>query len=216
MAKKKRSGLAPGKVRIKGGVIQANLSGVEVSKKRMNVPEGHYEAKITKADVVEFNSGKQGVTWVLELVEAGKYNGAPFWYHNVLINEDGSVAENSLWSFRGFLEAVEPRVSIPDRALKIPVEKLVGRHVVLDIVTGEYKGKPQSEINDVLHPDLMEEDDEGDDLDEDDEDYEDDDLDDEDEDEDEDEEEDEDEVDLEDEDEDEDDFDEDDLDEDEI
>lgn len=197
MAAKKASSsrLKPGHAKVSKGVVEVNLTGVEARKRKATIiPEGNYLAKVVKAQTKTFNSGRKGVEWVFELDE-GKYKGARFWYNNVLLESDNTPMENTLWSFRGVLQALEPKIKIPDGALKVPLDKLVGRHVALEIIDGEYEGKVRSEINDVFHPELLGEEDEEELEDEDDEledeEEEDDDLEDEEEEDEEDEEEDE-------------------------
>lgn len=204
---KAKSTVKPGKVKVTKGVVEVNLTGVEARKRRATVvPEGNYLAKVVKASTKKFKSGSQGVEWVFE-IESGSAKGARFYYNNVLIDADGAVMENTLWSFRGVLQALEPKIKIPDGALKVPLDKLIGKTVALEMVDGDYEGKIRSEINDVFHPELLDEDEEDDEL-EDEEDE-----DDEEEDEDEEDEEDDDEEEEEDDEEDDDDID---LDEDEL
>lgn len=148
--------------------VEVDLTGITASERRrkMVIPEGNYLAKIVKAETTKFSTNSRGVTWEVEVVTDGKGKGAHLWYNNVLVNADGSVADNSLWSFKGFLQAIEPRIKIPDRLIKIPVAKLAGRQVAIEVVDGEDdQGRPRSEIADVFHPDLLEEDEDLDDLD---------------------------------------------------
>lgn len=161
----KKSSLKAKQARIKkGNVVEVNLKGVEAGKrKQRNIPDGNYLAVVDRVETAVFKSGNKGVTWVFEIVESGKADGAPFWYHNVLVNEDGSTAENNLWAFRGVLQALDPKIKIPDSSLRVPLDKLQGRHVGVEIVMGEdQNGKPRSEINDVFHPEFLEDDEDAD------------------------------------------------------
>lgn len=149
-------------------VVEVDLTGVSASERRRKtrIPEGTYNAKIVSATAKKFGTGSRGVEWVVEVTDDGKGKGARFWYNNVLVNAEGETAENSLWSFRGFLQAIEPKVKIPDRMVKINLSKLVGKAVAVEIADGEdNEGKIRSEIIDVFHPSQLEDDDE--DLDED-------------------------------------------------
>lgn len=182
--------------------LEVDLTGVEASERRRKrrIPEGNYRAKVDKVGPAKFKTGSKGVTWEFVIIDAGKGKGAKFWYNNALIDADGEIMENTLWSLRGVLQALEPRVKIPDKLMKIPYEKVVGRTVALEIATDEdNEGNLRSEIIDVFHPSLLEEEeeDEDDEDEEDDEDWEEEDDDEEEEDDDdEDEEDDEDEFDL--------------------
>jgi len=148
------------KAKITGkSTVEIDLTGVSAGDKRRKtqIPEGEYLAKVVSASAKKFNSGSKGVEWVVEVTSEGKGRGARFWYNNVLINAEGEVAENSLWSFRGFLQALEPKVKIPDRMVKIPLGKMVNREVGIEVADGEYEGKVRSEIIDVFHPDQLDE-----------------------------------------------------------
>jgi len=143
--------------------VEVDLTGVSASERRRKtvIPEGSYNAKIVSASGKKFGTGSRGVEWVVEVTDAGKGKGARFWYNNVLITKDGETAENSLWSFRGFLQAIDPIVKIPDRMVKIPLDKLVGRSVAIEVADGEdNEGKIRSEIVDVFNPSQMDDEDE--------------------------------------------------------
>lgn len=164
-------------VKLTKDTVEIDLSGVSASdrKRKVVIPEGVYRAKVISVSAKKFSTDSQGVVWVYEITDKGKGKGARFWNNNVLKNADGSVAENNLWSFRAALQALEPKVKIKDSMMKVPLSKLAGRTVALEIADGEDdKGKPRSEIIDVFHESLIEEDDEemeeDDDLDSDDED----------------------------------------------
>lgn len=180
------------KPKITKGQVEIDLTGVQASDRRRKtqIPEGTYNAKVVEAKTKKFGSGSKGVVWIFEVTDGGsKSVGARLWYNNVLVDAEGNVATDNLWSFRGVLQALEPRVRIPDKMIKVPLAKMANKRVALEVVDGEYEGKIRSEISDVFHPDLL---DDEDDLEE-----EEDDLEEEDDDEDEDdEEEDDDEIDL--------------------
>lgn len=186
------------KAKLTKDVVEVNLTGVEASDRRRktHIPEGTYLAKVIEAKTKKFGSGSKGVVWTFEITDEGKGKGARLWYNNVLINADGETATESLWSFRGVLQALKPTVKIPDKMVKIPLAKMKDRVVALEVVDGEYEGKIRSEISDVFNPDLLEEEEE--ELEDEDEfeDEEDDEEEDDEEDDEEDEEDDEDEIDL--------------------
>lgn len=188
--------MATKKVKVTKEGVEVDLSGVTASDRRRKtrIPEGSYLGKVVGASGKKFGTGSRGVEWIFEVTTPGKGKGARFWYNNVLVNADGEVAENNLWAFKGVLQALEPKIKIPDSMVKVPLKKLVGKAVALEIADGEYEGKVRSEVIDVFHPSLLEEDEDEDELEE-----EDDDLDDEDEDDldEEEEDEDDDEIDLE-------------------
>ena len=153
------------KVKLSKDTIEIDLTGVTASDRRRKVviPEGIYVAKVVSATGKKFGTGSQGVEWIFEITDAGKGKGARFWYNNTLKNADGETMESSLWSFRGVLQALSPAVKIPDRMMKVPLGKMPGRTVALEIADGEDdKGKPRSEIVDVFNEALIEDDDEDD------------------------------------------------------
>lgn len=174
--------------------LEIDLTGVEASERRrkQRIPEGVYHAKVREVGPHKFNTGSKGVQWVFEITDAGKGKGARFWYNNALVDADGEVMEQALWSLRGVLQALEPRIKIPDKMMKIPYDKVEGRTVALEIGDDEYEEKVRSTIIDVFHPSLIEDEDEDvedEDEEEDEEDWEEEDEEDEDEEEEEDEEE---------------------------
>jgi len=148
------------KAKLTKGVVEVNLKGVEAQARRakVRIPEGVYNAKIAEANTTKFDSGSKGVKWVFEITDDGKGRGSRLYYNTVLIDADGEVATNNLWSFRGVLQALKPKVNISDSMMKIPLSKLVGRTCALEVVDGEYEGKIRSEISDVFNQKLMEED----------------------------------------------------------
>lgn len=139
--------------------LMVDLSGVEASERRrkVRIPEGIYLAKVDKVEKAKFNSGSRGVTWQFVITDSGKGKGARLYYNNAVIDAEGQVMENTLWSLRGVLQALEPRIKIPDKMMKIPFDKLVGRKVALEVADDEYEDKIRSTIVDVFHPDLIEE-----------------------------------------------------------
>lgn len=137
-----------GKIKDKGTVV-VNLSGVEARKRKaVRLPEGNYRAKVVKAETFTSKQDNPGVRWVFEIVE-GEGKGARF-YHNTML------VEQSIWAFRGVLQALTPAVKIKDSAMQIPLDKLVNRTCAIELVDGEYENKLRSEINDVFHESLLE------------------------------------------------------------
>lgn len=180
--------------------LEVDLTGVEASERRRKrrIPEGNYRARVDKVYPAKFKTGSKGVTWEFVITDSGKGKGARFFYNNALIDPDGDVMENTLWSLRGVLQALDPKIKIPDKLMKIPFEKLTDRAVALEVADDEdNEGNIRSEIIDVFHPSLLEEEeDDVEDEDEEDEDWEEE-ADEEEEDDEEEEEDDEDEFDLE-------------------
>ncbi len=148
------------KAKVTKEAVEVDLTGVSASDRRRKtrIPEGSYLTKVIEAKTKKFQSGSKGVVWIFEVTDEGKAKGARLWYNNVLINADGETATESLWSFRGVLQALQPKVKIPDKMIKIPLAKMANRTVAVEVVDGEYEGKIRSEISDVFHPDLLEED----------------------------------------------------------
>ncbi len=148
------------KVKLSKDLVEVNLKGVTASDRRRktHIPEGAYNAKVIEAKTKKFASDSKGVVWIFEITDEGKAKGARLWYNNVLINADGETATESLWSFRGVLQALKPGIKIGDSMLKIPLGKMKNRTVALEVVDGEYEGKIRSEISDVFNQKLLEED----------------------------------------------------------
>jgi len=175
--------------RLKAGTAKAvdkdtvivNLKGVTKRRRRARIAEGQYLVKLVRAQAgTTKDTNNPMVTWLFEIVEDAKYNGTHLYYNTVLTDE-------SLWSFRGVLEALG--VKAKDSTMKIPLGRLKDRTCGVEVVDGEpYNNRISSEINDLFPKDQLEEDEEEEDEEfEDEEDADDDDSDNDDEEEDEDE-----------------------------
>lgn len=141
--------------------LSVDLTGVEASERRAKrrIPEGNYRARVDKVGPKKFSTGNKGVEWQFVVFDGNaRGKGARFWYNNTLIDRDGAVMEQTLWSLRGVLQALKPKIKIKDSMMNIPYDKLVGRTCALEIVDGEDdEGKVRSEILDVYSEDLLEE-----------------------------------------------------------
>lgn len=150
--------------------LAIDLTGVEASERRRKkrIPEGNYTARVDKVYPKKFKSDNRGVVW--EFVVTGgnpKGKGARFWYNNTLIDKDGEVMENTLWSLRGVLQALSPAIKIKDSMMNIPFDKLVDRTCALEIADDEDdEGTIRSTIIDVFAESLLEEEEEDEDEDE--------------------------------------------------
>jgi hypothetical protein len=144
--------LPAGKARfVSKDTIAVNLTGVEARKRRtVHIPEGNYRAKVVEVKRFTSKSENPGITWTFELVE-GKFSGTRFWERTMLVDQ-------SLWTFRGVLQALSPPVKIRDATMEFKLSALVGRTCALEIVDGEYEGKVRSEVNDVFSEELLESD----------------------------------------------------------
>lgn len=183
---RKRTGSGKKGVSVGKDTVSVNLKGVEAGRRRKRViPEGDYHAKLVRAEGKKFSTGSRGVVWEFEVMsEDSKANGWHGYQNSVLIDADGEVMTNNLWSFRAVLQAFSPRIKIPDSLTEIPLKKLVGKTVALTVVDGtDDVDRTRSEIYEVFNEDELVEDE-----DEEDEEEEEDTLEDEDEDEEEDEE----------------------------
>lgn len=161
---------AKAKPKVTKTTLSINLAGVEAAERRGKrvIPEGVYRARVDKAYGKKFSSGNSGVVWEFVVTDSGKGKGARFWHNNTFIDTDGNVMESSLWSLKGTLQALSPAIKIKDSLMDIPLEKLVGRTVAIEVADGEdNEGKTRSEIIDVFNESLIEADDEDDDEDED-------------------------------------------------
>lgn len=156
--------------------LEIDLTGVEASERRAKrrIPEGVYRAKVDKVGPKKFSTGSRGVEWQFVIIQDGKGKGARFYENNTLIDADGEVMEHTLWSFRGILQALSPKIKIPDSLMKIPFDKLVDRTAAIEVADDEDdEGKVRSTIIDVFTEDLLDEEEDEEDEDEDDDDEED-------------------------------------------
>lgn len=144
--------------RLKAGTAKAvdkdtvivNLKGVTKRRRRARIAEGQYLVKLVRAQAgTTKDTNNPMVTWLFEIVEDAKYNGTHLYYNTVLTDE-------SLWSFRGVLEALG--VKAKDSTMKIPLGRLKDRTCGVEVVDGEpYNNRISSEINDLFPADQLEE-----------------------------------------------------------
>lgn len=181
------------KARLTKEGLEVDLSGVTAKERRAKrvIPEGIYRAKVISVGPKKYSTDRKGVEWIVEVIDDGPGKGARFWHNNVFIDVDGTIMTDSLWTIRGSLQALTPKIKIPEKLSKFPWNKLKGRTVALEIADGDdNEGRPRSEILDFFNEDLIEEEDEVDEIEEEEEDEDEEDWEEEEEDEDEEEEED--------------------------
>jgi hypothetical protein len=132
----------------KGRKVSVNMEGVQVSR---NIPEADY---IGKPDSVTLetsdSSGNDYLDWEFVLTR-GKYKGRKFHYNT-------SLQPQALWNLRGVLEALNQEV--PESAMDIDLDELenIQDECGLSIELDEYEGKKRSKIMDVIHLDMVEDD----------------------------------------------------------
>lgn len=151
--------MAKKKARLTKEGLEVDLSGVSARERRVKkvIPEGIYRAKVVSVGPRKYSTDRRGVEWVVEVIDDGPGRGARFWHNNVFIDTDGSVMTDSLWTIRGTLQALSPKVKIPEKLSKFPWSKLEGRTVAIEVADGEdNEGRPRSEILDVFNEDLIE------------------------------------------------------------
>lgn len=131
-------------------VINVNFEGVESGGfSKPHVPEGDYLLKVKK---VQQKKGKDsGAAYLLFFLRIVSGNPKGI---NKDIPHTCSLTKNSLWNLRNLLEASGK--TIPAKAIKIDLDKLVNLEMGATLVDEEYEGKkysvvgaffPKSELN---------------------------------------------------------------------
>lgn len=157
------------------------------SSRSAHVPPNDYLVKCTKAELTKSRDKQTPEIRVMYQIVKGKYKG------KTLI-DDLYLTEGALWRLRATLEGMG--MSIPDKRVKLPVSKMVGKTLGVTVDDDEYNETVRSRVVDAfLESELSDESEDLDDEDED-EDEDEDDEDEDDEDDEDDDEEDDDEIDL--------------------
>lgn len=120
-------------------LITVNFEGVESGGGFVHIPEGDYGFKVTK--VVQKTGESSGKPYLLFTLKAIKGNPKGL---NKNVPHTCSLSKNSLWNLRNLLEAAGK--TIPSKAIKIDLDKLVGMEMGASIVDDEYEGKKKSVV----------------------------------------------------------------------
>lgn len=116
--------------------VKVDFSGVET---RSVLPEGEYITEVTSVKLEESeSSGNQYLAWELEVAD-GKHKGKKL-FNNT------SLAEQSLWATKGFLESLG--VDVEDGEMDLELDEYVGMQVGVVVEHEVYKGKTRSRIVD--------------------------------------------------------------------
>lgn len=121
-------------------VINVNFEGVEAGMNYVHIPEGDYALEVKK--VVQKTgeaSGKPYLLFSLK-VTAGNDKGI-----NKVIAHSCSLTKNALWNLRNLLEAAGK--TIPAKAIKIDLDKLIGLKMAGTVIDDEYDGKKKSIVS---------------------------------------------------------------------
>lgn len=120
--------------------LSVDLTGVEGKKGGRRIPEGDYLFKIKDYEVGEKkdDSSKKWMRVALD-IEKGPTDGE--------FSEMFGLAQNQLWRFRAFLEAVG-FTKLKSGINNIPLDKLPGRRFAGTVADDEYNGKIKSQIQD--------------------------------------------------------------------
>jgi hypothetical protein len=129
----------------KGRKVSVNMEGVQVSR---NIPEAEYVAKVHSVEQeTSDSSGADYLNWEF-VISRGKYKGRRFHYNT-------SLQPQALWNLRGVLESLNQEV--PDSAMDLDLDELenIEDECGLSIELDEYEGKKRSKIMDVIHLDMI-------------------------------------------------------------
>lgn len=120
--------------------ISVNFEGVEAGVNYVHIPEGDYALKVTKVqNKVGQDSGKPYLLFNLK-VTAGNSKGL-----NKVIAHSCSLSKNALWNLRNLLEAAGK--TIPAKAIKIDLDKLINLEMAGTVIDDEYDGKKKSIVS---------------------------------------------------------------------
>lgn len=123
----------------RGKTISVDFTGVEVGGAGKLLPEGPLQLEIEEiVEEVGGDSGKPYLAITFAVSEDGEYKGTKAW-------DNFSLQPQSLWKFRGLLEAAGQPTE--DGPMEIDQDDLIGLIVVGEIIHEEYKGKTKHRIN---------------------------------------------------------------------
>jgi hypothetical protein len=123
-----------------GKIIRVDFTGVE-SGGGINprVPESDYGLKCTGADLKKgTESEKPYIDFAFKLTKGPKRGVGKTLHHSC------SLQKQSLWNLRNLLESMG--MTVPSKAVKIPVDKLKGKECAGTVVDDEYEGRKKSII----------------------------------------------------------------------
>lgn len=120
-------------------IITVDFEGVESGTSFTKVPEGDYMLEITG---VKGKKGKESEK--PNLLITFKMSEGPAKGNGKSIGHNCSLQKQSLWNLRNLLEACGK--TVPPKAVKLNLDKMIGWKCAGTVVDSEYNGKPRSEI----------------------------------------------------------------------
>lgn len=120
-------------------MLSVDFNGVEAGGSSAVVPEGDYAFKVTKVVSKKSNAGNPCLNFSLKVIQGNAKAMNKVLLHNC------TLTKNSLWNLRNLLEAAGK--TIPAKAIKIDLDKLVGLTLAGTVIDDEYKGKKKSTIS---------------------------------------------------------------------
>jgi hypothetical protein len=120
-------------------VVSVNFEGVESGGSFTHIPEGDYAFKIAR--VIQKKGKDSGNAYLLFTLKVTQGNPKGL---NKSIPHTCTLTKNSLWNLRNLLEACGK--TIPSKAIKIDLDKLVNLTLAGSVVDDEYEGKKKSVV----------------------------------------------------------------------
>lgn len=128
------------KAKASSGVISVDFTGVESGGGRPHIPEGDYGLKIASCKLKKGkDSGKPYLNFGFKVIK-GNSKGL-----NKVVQHRCSLTKDSLWNLRNVLEACG--MTVPSKAVKLPLEKLIGKECAGTAIDEEYEGKKHSVLS---------------------------------------------------------------------
>ena len=142
---KKATGKPAAKPTGKARILSVDFTGVESGGAQfVRVPEGDYGLKIKKVEGKKGeDSGKPYLLFTFEITQGNKKGTGKKITHTC------SMQPKALWNLKNLLEACGMKV--PSSAVKIDLDKLVGKECGCTITDDEYEGRKKSVIS-VIFP----------------------------------------------------------------
>lgn len=118
-------------------MVNLDFTGVEAGTSFVRIPEGDYILKVAKVQQKKSeSSGNPYLSFTLKAVK-GPAKGL-----NKSIQHVCSLKKTALWNLRNLLEAAGK--TVPSKAIKIDLDKLVNLEVGSSVVDDEFEGKKKS------------------------------------------------------------------------
>lgn len=137
----------PKKKTKKDNVIEVNFEGVKAFKQ---LPEGSYTVEVLEVSQEESSNDNPMLKWTFGVSE-GKFKGSKLWYQTVLVPQ-------SLFALRSILESLG--LEVPDDAMELNLDDMIGLTCGVSVLHEEYNGKPQAKIIDFISAEDASEDEE--------------------------------------------------------